>query len=288
MEKLKLIGNQNIAGYEFTGIEGGFGEGKKCMLVRDIAKIHNQPLGEINRRINENISRFKKDIDIIDIKSAMVLNHSEINMTQNAWNASKNIYVLSERGYSKLLKIMDDDLAWEIYDKFVDEYFNMRNKIKDLNNDSKKISDKTPVEILRDNGVALNDLFDSIGLSIPKELVVSTAITTTKNMTGYEFEEVKLLLNKQDEEEYNSASGILKDFGIKRNRTNETLVILGLQVKGNTTMQPYVLTDLGKKFGVERSYTNNSHQGYEIKWKGNLVNFLHEHINEIPEEFFKK
>jgi hypothetical protein len=51
--------------------------------------------------------------------------------TQNAINASTNIYVLSERGYSKLLKIMDDDLAWEKYDQLVDGYFQMRHAIKD-------------------------------------------------------------------------------------------------------------------------------------------------------------
>ena len=44
-------------------------------------------------------------------------------------NCSNNIYLLSERGYSKLLKIMDDDLAWEKYDELVDNYFNMRQVI---------------------------------------------------------------------------------------------------------------------------------------------------------------
>ncbi|WP_416712444.1 ORF6C domain-containing protein, partial [Bacillus cereus] len=33
---------------------------------------------------------------------------------------------LSERGYAKLLKILEDDIAWEVYDQFVDGYFNMR------------------------------------------------------------------------------------------------------------------------------------------------------------------
>ena len=46
--------------------------------------------------------------------------------TQNAINRSENIYLLSERGYSKLLKILEDDFAWEQYDKLVDGYFNMR------------------------------------------------------------------------------------------------------------------------------------------------------------------
>ena len=41
-------------------------------------------------------------------------------------NRTKNIYALSERGYSKLIKIMDTDLAWEIHDELMDNYFEMR------------------------------------------------------------------------------------------------------------------------------------------------------------------
>ncbi|AHZ49092.1 hypothetical protein YBT1520_01595 [Bacillus thuringiensis serovar kurstaki str. YBT-1520] len=46
--------------------------------------------------------------------------------TKQSFNQSKNIYLLSERGYAKLLKILEDDTAWELYDQFVDGYFNMR------------------------------------------------------------------------------------------------------------------------------------------------------------------
>lgn len=151
----------------------------------------------------------------------------------------------------------------------------------------KSLSEKTPYEILEDNGKALNGFFGSLGLNIPKEIIASTAIIGTQNSTGYDFHEVKLLLNKTDEEEYHSASGLLIKLGIKRNRTNETLTILGLQSKGTTSMQPYVLTDLGAKYGVERAYTNKNHQGYEIKWKENLLEYIKEHKNDIPVEFFK-
>ena len=39
---------------------------------------------------------------------------------------ANSIYLLSERGYAKLLKILEDDTAWELYDRFVDGYFDMR------------------------------------------------------------------------------------------------------------------------------------------------------------------
>lgn len=68
MKELKIIGKQNINGNEFTGIEGGFGEDKKAMLVKDIAKIHDREVREINQSINMNRLRFKDGIDILDLK----------------------------------------------------------------------------------------------------------------------------------------------------------------------------------------------------------------------------
>lgn len=134
MNNLQVIGKEKIGSIEFIGIEGGFGKDKKAMLVKDIAVIHGQTVGNINLLINRNIKRFKKGIDIIDLKTgnfAIVLNKS--GFSQNQINATKNIYLLSERGYSKLLKILDDDKAWEVYDQLVDNYFNMRVAIKENN-----------------------------------------------------------------------------------------------------------------------------------------------------------
>lgn len=132
MKDLKVIGKEQVAGYEFTGIEGGFGDGTRGMLVRDIADIHGQPTSVINQAINRNIKRFKNGVDIINLRTEDVaITLSDSGFKRNQINASKYIYLLSERGYSKLLKILEDDTAWEIYDKFVDGYFNMRKHIKE-------------------------------------------------------------------------------------------------------------------------------------------------------------
>lgn len=132
MNDLKVIGKEHIGKIEFTGIEGGFGKNKKAMLVKDIAIIHNRPIKKVNELINRNRKRFRDGIDVIDLlnnkKFEVLLKDLEI--TQNSINRSSNIYLLSERGYAKLLKILEDDKAWDIYDELVDNYFNMRKTIK--------------------------------------------------------------------------------------------------------------------------------------------------------------
>lgn len=127
---VKVNGLINVAGMKFHDIEGGFGEGKKAMLVKEIAVIHERDTGKINELINKNRKRFLDGIDVLDLKGNfdILLKDNGI-YTQNAINRSENIYLLSERGYAKLLKILEDDFAWDQYDKLVDGYFNMREQV---------------------------------------------------------------------------------------------------------------------------------------------------------------
>ena len=147
--ELQVLGKEKIGKYEFTGIEGGFGEDKKSMLVKDIATIHNQPVKEINRRINDNRKRFKDGVDIIDFLSGS--DPLRKFAQDNGWvgsNRTEHVYVLSERGYSKLLKILEDDTAWDIYDELVDNYFNMRQAIHE--NQPSLVANKR-LEIMEEN-----------------------------------------------------------------------------------------------------------------------------------------
>ncbi|MGL5962983.1 MAG: hypothetical protein ACRCZ2_01080, partial [Fusobacteriaceae bacterium] len=130
-------------------------------------------------------------------------------------------------------------------------------------------------------------MFNVLGLNIPKEIIVSSAITGTSNAIGYDFPEVKCLLNKVDEEEYHTKSEICKRVGIKQNKTNLALIGLGIQEKGSTSMQPFVLTELGKHYAVERSFTNSRHQGYEIKLKETAEDYIRENLDKLPKEWIK-
>lgn len=131
MNQLKVIGKERIGHIEFTGIEGGFGKDKKAMLVKDIAKIHDKELRQINQAINMNRKRFKDGIDIVDLlnQSDGFRKFAQENRLIGS-NRTQHVYLLSERGYAKLLKILDDNKAWDIYDQLVDNYFNMRVAIK--------------------------------------------------------------------------------------------------------------------------------------------------------------
>lgn len=118
-----------IGTMKFRDIEGGFGEGKKSILAKDIANIHNKEFKHINEAINKNRQRFTDGLDIIDLKGTnFVMSMVENGIyTQNAINRSKNIYLLSETGYAKVYTILENKNE-KIFDFIINNYFNS-NKI---------------------------------------------------------------------------------------------------------------------------------------------------------------
>lgn len=130
MNDLEIRGQANVVGKDIPNIVGGFGPEKRSMLTQDIAEFHGKQLRHVNEAVNNNKNRFREGVDIIDLKMnsfAVDLVDSGI-MSQNKLNASKNIYLLSQRGYAKLIKIFNDDLSWEMYDRLLDDYFDIKDE----------------------------------------------------------------------------------------------------------------------------------------------------------------
>lgn len=137
MNELTIRGTQPFMGKEIPVVLGGFGQYKKCISDKTIAEIHEMKAFQIRELINRNISRFRENVDYIDFSQRLVQNETlellkNIGYSQQSIVQAAHIYILSERGYAKLIKIMDTDLAWEIHDKLIDEYFELRDGGKQI------------------------------------------------------------------------------------------------------------------------------------------------------------
>lgn len=222
MEALKVLGTEKIDKIEFTGIEGGFGKDKKAMLVKDIALIHGRPVKAINQAIERQLNRFKNGIDILDLKvENFAVTLSDLGFNQGQINASKHIYLLSERGYAKLLKILDDDKAWDIYDELVDNYFNMRVAIKENN---PAIVNQERLKIMKDNSATRKaNILYKIAMatesnSSKQALLAKAAETITGEMT------IPIMKKK-----YYSAKEVGDKLGITANMVGRIANKLGLK-----------------------------------------------------------
>lgn len=130
MSELVFKGNQKFMDKEIPIIYGGFGEKQKCISDKTIAELHKMDTFKIRERITNNIKRFKESVDFIDLKIVIRQEDnnllSQIGYTNMEVGKSNHIYILSKRGYAKLIKIFDTDLAWEVYEKLLDEYFYLK------------------------------------------------------------------------------------------------------------------------------------------------------------------
>lgn len=135
MNELKINGSQEFMGINIPIIEGGFGEDKRIVTAKTISEIHGTRLADVNATIKRMIDkkRLKEAVDYLDCLSETVsLRNFAEELGLIGSNRTQNVFVLSERGYTKLIKAMDDDKSWEVMDQFVDSYFEMRNTIKEV------------------------------------------------------------------------------------------------------------------------------------------------------------
>ena len=263
MNELAVKGKQEFMGKEIPIIYGGFGEGQKVMLARDVAEIHGAELKVINQNINRNIKRFRENVDIIDLKtqSLPVTELEQLGFNKQSVANSKNIYLLSERGYAKLIKIMDTDLAWEIHDRLIDEYFQLR--------EQKEQEQQTLLADTR-YAEALLELYDLTGHDKNKTLNIAGALQ------GQTKEDITINIEAVEEPAYKphyysitelansglvpyyttmSINSILREKGILTNRKN------------NKPYQRFI--DNGYfEYGIIKEYDKYDYRGEPVRRKG--------------------
>ena len=135
---LSINGTINFNGIEVKNIEGGFREGEKTVLSSDVARIHDVELKEINQSVQRNLKRFTSN-DLIDLmEEKFKVTASDLGLITS--NGQKHLYLFSERGYIKLVSCMSNsnEKKWEVMDKFIDEYFKLRQVIKEIKHYEKK------------------------------------------------------------------------------------------------------------------------------------------------------
>ena len=224
MNQLKVIGKERIGHIEFTGIEGGFGKDKKAMLVKDIAKIHDKELRQINQAINMNRKRFKDGIDIVDLlnQSDGFRKFAQENRLIGS-NRTQHVYLLSERGYAKLLKILDDNKAWDIYDQLVDNYFNMRVAIK---NNEPSLVQQRRLQIMEDNAATRKaSIMYKIAMATESNSSRQSLLAqAAKELTG------EMTIPVMKHKEY-SATEIVKLLGITSNKVGRIANEIGIKAE---------------------------------------------------------
>jgi hypothetical protein len=146
----------SIENTNYTLIEllGGFGPNQRILTIPQIAKLHadnpndtkqvRERISRLNELINNNLilktgeNYFDFGIDILDLKTEENKDFLKSLIatgvyTQNSVNRAKNIYILSEQGYSLLINLMTDTKSKIIYKNVIRDYFKLKSLLLTTN-----------------------------------------------------------------------------------------------------------------------------------------------------------
>lgn len=200
--KLTVTGKQDFMGIEIPVVLGGFGPKERCICDKTAAKIHGMETKNIRARITDNIERFDEYVDYIDLKKAACQTSdfticSQLGYSRMEMSKAENIYVLSRRGYFKLVKILKTDEAWDVYNQLLDSYFIMEQRTSSaiaaekratamVINAKNRVADRMQKLYMQADVkpeyqiLALQDYFGDDGIYLPRIALKETKVTYDK------------------------------------------------------------------------------------------------------------
>lgn len=271
-ELIKVNGTKEVNGVDIKVIEGGFGENQKCILFSDIAKEHSVEAKSINQLINRNIERYTNN-DLIDLcEENFKVTASDLGLITS--NGQKHCYILSERGYIKLVSSManDNEKKWEVMDAIINEYFKMREVINS--------NDKLKADLLLNiyNGGQAG-ILASKQLS---ELETAEAIAPLNKQIAEDSPFVSLAKERLDKGEKISLTDVTKSLGLKKGQ-------ISVYLKQNGYIHRSI-TEVNKKGeGMFKIYKENGFSCIGILEEGiKLINDNLEDIKQSPSRMTKE
>ena len=123
-------------------IEGGFNEGQRVLFDITLAEKVGKPVGDLrSQNITSNLDKWEEGVDYIDLMKCSNFNDfipllMDLGYSMNSFIKSNNIFILSERGVAKVMSTLKNSnpAKWEFLNNFVNEYFEMREQIKNQQN----------------------------------------------------------------------------------------------------------------------------------------------------------
>lgn len=97
-------------------------QGQRVVTLAMVDMLHHRPDGTAKRHFRENKERFVEGKHFFHLSFQDVKSLDEFRTAGIVPN-SQGIVVLTERGYSMLVKSFTDDFAWEVQEQLVDSYF---------------------------------------------------------------------------------------------------------------------------------------------------------------------
>lgn len=95
-------------------------QGQRLVSFAQIDAVHQRVEGTAKRNFSENTSRFEIGTDFVPVSVADI---RRLFPKAVGSRGGGEIYLFTRRGYLKIVKSLNDDVAWRVFDEMIDRYF---------------------------------------------------------------------------------------------------------------------------------------------------------------------
>lgn len=268
MSNLVKINDVDLAPIEYRGA--------RVMTLAMMDAAHKRPDGTARRNFNENKARLIEGEDFHEVTADEIRTQSLGNAF--AARTSKGT-LLTETGYSMLVKSFTDDLAWDVQRQLVKSYFRAqpapaarpaRRKAPSML-DEARVIDYIGNMVAKVPG-ARADVVATIKLRLVQERTGVPAIQFREALPAEPINKAVKLNPTEIGKRLTPA--------VRPADVNKILIRLGLQRKSESG---HVLTDAGTAHGESRPFqAKNKHVGDQIAWYESVVQLVANEINRPP------
>lgn len=264
-------------------IEGGFAEGGRVLFDITIASKIGKPVGELRRdSIIPNLDNWEKDVDYIDLKECANFNDYiplllDLGYTETSLVNSAHIYIFSERGTAKVMSTLrnSNPVKWEFLNNFVNEYFNMREQIK---NQVPQISERDLALLAIIN--SKSDVDQALAIKHYEEVVTQPLIQTIEEQAPKVDKFDKYM---ESDGTYNPTNAA-KQLGISSaQKFNSLLKEKKIQYKSGGNYVLYANYQWLKDEGYckYKEGESNGHPYIQLRWYPKGINWLRDNILNV-------
>lgn len=258
--------------------------GEAIVTMAQVDEIHQRPEDTARRTFNENRERFEEGRDFYSLTSDEIRTMSQLGVLP-ARTARAN--VLTERGYLKLTKPMNDDRAWEVQGDMVDVYFAAR----DAGTNVSALPLASKLKAVGDVMHGFSRLAGLLGMK-GNQRALSAAMATRRE-TGVDVLQLTgathLQADVQDQFLTPTQIALRTDPTSSNQKVNIALEEMGFQmehrkkVKDKERHDYWELTDAGKAAGGDYLDTTKKHRDgtpvKQIKWPARVIALVQQHMN---------
>lgn len=253
-------------------------QGQRVATLAQIDTVHGRPEGTARRNFNEHKHRLVEGEDYFEVTADEI-------RTQSLGDAfaprtPKGI-LITEQGYTMLVKPFTDELAWKVQRQVVTGYF--RAKDATALHQPVRVRGRTPLEQVKIINFVGDSLKDVPGVRLAR--LAAAKLQAFTEHTGIDFDDFRRALPPLPLDRMvhlnptQIGARIAEQTGrakVSGQLVNKTLLDLGLQRK---VEDGYVLTEAGTKYGEIHDYkATNEHSGLQIDWYEAVVNVVRDNL----------